>query len=225
MAVEARMMKRAARWAAVAVLLLFGSVHPAAAQAGRPLRIVVLGDSLSAGFLLPPEEAFPAVLEASLRQRGYDVAVTNAAVVNDTSWDGLARLDRDVPAGTDGVIVELGANDRLMLVDPEVTRGVLDQIVARLKARGIPVLLTGFRMPIAWGGDETRFDAVFRWVAARHRVTLYPDIYAGLWSDRRYRSLDGVHPSSDGVRRIVSGILPTVTRFVSGLPGRTRLRS
>lgn len=189
------------------------------------MRLVVLGDSLSAGFLLSPSEAFPAMLEAALRRRGYAISVANAAYTSDTSWDGLARLDRDVPPGTDGVIVELGANDQLRRVDPAVTRGVLQRIVARLTSRGVAVLLAGFRMPFDWGAGSRRFDAVYQAVARQYGTAYYPDFYAGIWTEPRFTVLDGVHPSQDGVRRIVAGILPTVERFVARLRRRPEGRS
>lgn len=205
---------------AALALAFFGFSAPASAQSGRPLKLVVLGDSLSSGFLIPASQAFPAMLEASLRARGHNVTVVDAAVTNDTSWGGLARLDRDVPADTDGVILELGANDMVRMTSPGVTGNALEQIVARLRARGIPVLLAGFRMPISWGHDAARFEAMYRAIAQRYRLAYHPDFYAGLWSHAGYRLVDGVHPSPEGVRLIVSGILPTASRFVASLRGR-----
>lgn len=199
---------------ALATLLL----SPAFAQPSRPLRLVVLGDSLSAGFLLAQEAAFPAQLETELRRRGYPVTVANAAYTNDTSWDALARIDRDVPPGTDAVIVELGANDQLRLVDPAVTQGVLQQIVARLKSRRIAVLLAGFRMPFEWGAGSHKFDTVYQSVARQYGTAYYPDFYAGVFAVPGYTGVDGVHPSPAGVQRIVAGILPTVTRFLASVP-------
>lgn len=193
---------------------------PAAAQAEKPLKLVVLGDSLSSGFFLPANQAFPAMLQAALRSQGRDVIVADAAVTNDTSWGGLARLDRDVPADTDGVILELGANDMVRMARPELTRNALEQIVARLTARKIPVLLVGFRMPITWGHDAAGFEATYRDVARRHRLNYHPDIYAGLWSHPGYRLMDGVHPSGQGVQLMVSGILPAASRFVGSLHGQ-----
>lgn len=207
--------------AAFALCLMLGGT--AAAQGPRPLKLVVLGDSLSSGFLLPSNQAFPAVLEASLRAHGRDVSVVNAGVTNDTSWGGLYRLDRDVPADTDGVVLELGANDMVRMARPDVTRNALEGIVSRLTARGIPVLLVGFRMPIAWGHDAAGFEAVYRDVARRYRLSYHPDIYAGLWSHPGYRLVDGVHPSGQGVQLMVTGILPTVNRFVGSLHGQRKV--
>lgn len=195
----------------------------AEAQGGRPLKLVVLGDSLSSGFLLPEGHAFPAVLEASLRRSGRNATVANAGVTNDTSWGGLARLDRDVPADTDGVILELGANDMVRMARPDLTRNALEQIVTRLTARGIPVFLLGFRMPIAWGHDAAGFEAVYRDVARRHRLAYHPDVYAGLWSHPGYRLVDGIHPSSQGVGLMVSAVLPGLNRFIGSLAARRAL--
>lgn len=198
------------------------------AAPGRTAQLVVLGDSLSAGYLLPDSEAFPAVLQAALRERGHDVVVVNAAVSGDTTARGLARLDRDVPDDADGVILELGANDRILGIDPATTRATLDEIVGRLRARRIPVLLAGIRFRESdWKSGREVFNAVFPEVARRNRLAYYPDFYAGLLDDRSLRIFDGVHPSGAGVRRIVAGILPTVERFLAslgrrsaGLPGR-----
>lgn len=209
--------------AAIAAVLSWLAATPATAQAGRALKLVVLGDSLSSGFLIPGSQAVPAMLEQSLRARGLAVTVVDAAVTNDTSWNGLARLDRDVPADADGVIVELGANDMVRMVDPGVTRSALSQIVERLRARGVPVLLAGFRMPISWGHDAAGFERMYRELARRYRLTYHPDFYAGLWTHPGYRLVDGIHPSPEGVRLIVSGILPVATRFTARL-GRPAAR-
>ena len=195
-----------------------------------PLRLVVLGDSLSSGLLIPTSQAFPAALEAALRQRGLDVTVANAAISGNTTSDGLARVDRDVPDGTSGVILELGANDMLRRQPAESMRANLDQIVLRLRARGIPVMLAGLRLSPTSGADLVGYDAAYRSVARRHGLVYYPDFYVGLVSDPRYTIFDRTHPSPLGVQVIVSGILPSVTRFVAtlgerrgGAPRRGRL--
>ena len=219
----ARLLRSALGALAVAIALPAALAVPATAQGQRPLKLVVLGDSLRSRLLLPATQAFPAVLEASLRAHGRDVNVVNAGVTNDTSWGALYRLDRDVPADTDGVVLELGANDMVRMARPDVTRNALEQIVSRLTARGIPVLLVGFRMPIAWGHDAAGFEAVYRDVARRYRLNYHPDIYAGLWSHPGYRLVDGVHPSGRGVQLMVSSVLPTVNRFVGSLQGHRKV--
>ena len=130
---------------------------------GRPLTIVVLGDSLSAGHGLPREAAFPEALERKLKARGHNIRMVNAGVSGDTATGGLERLDWSVPDGTDGVIVELGANDMLRGVDPAVTRKAIETIVTRLKARGVAVMLAGMYAQRNLGPAYTeRFDAIYR---------------------------------------------------------------
>lgn len=202
---------RVLAWLALSLTLL--AAPDADAQPNRPLRLVVLGDSLSAGYLIPASQAFPAVLESALRQRGLPVVVAHAGVSGDTAADGLARLERDVPAGTDGVILELGANDKLGRRDPAAAQAALEEIVRRLSARRIPVLLAGIRFTDEAGAP---YNGIFSAVARRYRTAYHPDIYAGLASDPRYRLFDRTHPSPEGVRLMVDGILPTAERFVRG---------
>lgn len=196
------------------VALFILAVSPGVqAQASRSIQLVVLGDSLSAGFLIPASTAFPAVLETALRRRGLPVTITNAGVSGDTAADGLARLDRDVPDGTDGVIVELGANDKLKRRDPAAAEAALSEIVRRLAARRIPVLVAGIRFTDPAGAP---YNGIFTAVARRHKATFYPDIYAGLTTDPRLTIFDRTHPSGEGVAVMVAGILPTAERFVRG---------
>src|SRR3954451_15000653 len=155
--------QRVAMVAAIAALLVAAGLgatpEPAAAAPGRPLRIVVLGDSLSAGYGLPRSAAFPEVLERALKARGHDVAIANAGVSGDTTTGGLERLDWSVPEGSDAVIVELGANDMLRGVDPKIPRAALEQILKRLKARNTAVMLCGMLAPRNFGPDyAAQFD-------------------------------------------------------------------
>jgi len=196
---------------------------PADAQSrgARPIKLVALGDSLTAGYGLPAEAAFPAVLERALKQRGHAVEVVNAGVSGDTASGGLERLDWSVPEGTDGVIVELGANDMLRGVDPDLTRRALDAIVTRLKARGIAVMLGGMRAAPNLGPDYARrFDAIFRDLAQKHDLVLYPFFLQDVAGERSLNLPDGLHPTAQGVERIVAGILPSVEAFL----GRIRAR-
>jgi acyl-CoA thioesterase-1 len=197
-----------------AALGLIGS--PAGATpVARPLNIVAFGDSLTAGYRLPASAAFPTVLERELKARGRMVSVANAGVSGDTSTGGLDRLDWSVPDGTDGVIVELGANDMLRGTDPAVTRKALDTIVSRLKARGIPVMLAGMRASANLGPDYVaRFDTIYPDLAKSHDLVLYPFFLAGIAGDRSYNLEDGLHPNPKGVETIVTGILPSVESFL-----------
>lgn len=196
---------------------------PTMSQQGRTIRLVALGDSLTAGFLLPDSAAFPSVLERALQARGRAVEVANAGVSGDTVAGGLQRLDVAVPDGTDGVILELGANDMLRGSDPAAIRAGLEQIIGRLAARGIPVLLAGVRATEARDpAYRARFDAIYPDLARRYRLTYYPDFYAGVGADPGFKIFDGVHPSAEGVRQIVARVLPSVETFLTRLRARTR---
>jgi acyl-CoA thioesterase-1 len=173
--------------------------------------IAAFGDSLSAGYQLPADAAFPAVLEQALRQRGYDVRVTNAAVSGDTTQGGVERLDWSVPDGTDLAIVELGANDMLRGVDTAVTAKNLADIVAGLQKRHIRVLLAGMYAATELDtGYRERFAAIYPSLAKRDGVPLYPFFLAGLIGHPELHLTDGLHPNAAGVRVIVENILPTV---------------
>lgn len=187
--------------------------------AAAPLRIVALGDSLTAGYALPPEAAFPVVLEAALKARGHYVAIANAGVSGDTASAGLARLDWSVPDGTRAVILELGANDMLRGIDPAVTAKALDTIVTRLKARDVAVLLAGMRAAPNLGSDYARrFEAIYTDLASKHDLMLYPFFLDGVTGQSARMLPDGLHPNADGVGVIVDRILPTVERFLATLP-------
>jgi acyl-CoA thioesterase-1 len=182
---------------------------------------VVLGDSLTAGYGLPQEAAFPAVLERALKAKGYRVEITNAGVSGDTSSGGLDRLDWSVPDGTDGVIVELGANDMLRGLDPAVPRRAIGAIVERLKARNIPVMLAGMYASRNLGPDYVqKFDSLYQDIAKRHDLVLYPFFLDGVAGERSLNLPDGLHPTAKGVEIIVGRILPTVESFIGRLPNR-----
>ena len=188
----------------------------------KPLKLVAFGDSLSAGYNLPGSAAFPTVLEKLLRDKGISVEIANAGVSGDTSQGGLERLDWSVPDGTDGVILELGANDALRGVDPALTETSLDAIVTRLKARGIPVLLAGMYAPRSNGPDYVaRFDAIYPKLAEKHGLILYPFFLDGIAGDRVLNQPDMLHPTAEGVRVIAQRILPTVERFLASLRPRS----
>jgi acyl-CoA thioesterase I len=181
----------------------------------RPLRILALGDSLTAGYGLAPDEAFPDRLQQALRAEGRDVTVINAGVSGDTTSGGRARLDWALAERPDLAIVELGANDGLRGIDPTLTQGNLDAILTRLKAAGIPVLLTGMRAPPNYGkAFEAQFKAVFETLAARHDVIFYPFFLDGVAGDPRLNQPDGIHPTAPGVEVIVRRILPSVRRLL-----------
>ena len=186
------------------------------AIAAEPVKIVVLGDSLSAGYGLPAGAAFPERLAAALKAKGIAVNIANAGVSGDTTSGGLARLDWSVPEGTDAVIVELGANDALRGVDPKVTRNALDTIIGKLKQRRISVLLAGMRAPRNMGPDYVRaFDAIYPALAKDHGVPLYPFFLDGVATDPKLNQADGIHPTAPGVDAIVARIMPDVEALVA----------
>ena len=196
------------------VVLLFAQMRPVPADA--PVKIVALGDSLTAGFGLPREDAFPAKLEAALKTMGLAVEIANAGVSGDTASGGLARLDWSVPGGTDAVILELGANDALRGLDPKVTRAALEGILRRLKERGIAVLLAGMRAPPNLGADYVGvFDAIFPELATEHDALLYPFFLDGVAADRALNQPDGLHPTARGIDAIVQRILPKAEELVA----------
>jgi acyl-CoA thioesterase I len=186
-----------------------------AAGGAKVVKMVVLGDSLSAGLGLPAAAAFPARLQKALKDKGIDVDMINAGVSGDTSSGGRERLDWSVPEGTEAVIVELGANDALRGVDPAVTRAALSDIVSRLKARGIAVLLCGMLAPPNYGHDYAgRFNPIYPDLAKSFDVSLYPFFLDGVAADAKLNQADGIHPTAEGVDIIVHNILPTVEALI-----------
>jgi len=207
------------------LVLMFGlmTALPVAARADavKPVKLVVLGDSLSAGLGLPANEAFPAKLQKALKDKGLDVDITNAGVSGDTASGGRDRLDWSVAQGTEAVMVELGANDALRGIDPAVTRGALTEIVTRLKARGIAVMLCGMLAPPNYGSDyAAKFNAIYPDLAKQFGVTLYPFYLDGVAADPKLNQADGIHPTAAGVDIIVAKMLPTVEAFLQPLRGQ-----
>jgi len=183
--------------------------------AGPPVRVVALGDSLTAGFGLPAEAAFPEQLARALSAKGKTVAITNAGVSGDTAADGLARLAWSVPEGTEAVIVELGANDALRGIDPQITRAALESILRGLKQRRIAVLLAGMLAPRNLGEDYGRaFDAIFPGLAADFETLFYPFFLDGVATNPALNQADGLHPTAAGVDLIVRKILPKVEELI-----------
>ena len=187
----------------------------------KPIKIVVLGDSLSAGLGLSASAAFPERLQKTLESKGIAVDITNAGVSGDTSSGGRDRLDWSVPDGAQAVILELGANDALRGTDPAVTRSALSDILTRLKARKIAVLLCGMVAPPNYGSDySARFNAIYPDLAKSFGVPLYPFFLQGVAADARLNQADGMHPTAEGVDVIVKNILPTVEAFLGTISGQ-----
>jgi len=204
--------------ALVALLAAFGSVSLGASAVlaqDRPVRIAVLGDSLVAGFGLPEAQAFPARLEAALKERGHKVRVINAGVSGDTSAGGKARLDWTLADKPQILIVELGANDALRGLDPGQTEANLDDLITRAKASGATVLLAGMRAPPNWGRQyQEQFDQLFPRLAQKHDVPLYPFYLEGVALDPALNQQDGIHPNAVGVEIIVRNMIPVVEKLV-----------
>lgn len=200
----------------VLAVLLCAFASSAQAADARPVKIVVLGDSLSAGFGLPAGDAFPAKLAQALKAKGVAANVANAGVSGDTASGGLGRLDWSVPDGTEALILELGANDALRGVDPKVTKNALDTILSKLKARHIAVLLAGMKAPRNMGFDYVRsFDAIYPALASTHPVVFYPFFLDGVAGDPKLNQADGLHPTVAGVDVIVTRILPQVEELIA----------
>lgn len=206
--------------------LLLAVAEPALAQSSQaksvaPLKMVVLGDSLSAGYGLSGVDAFPAKLQKTLKAKGIDVDMTNAGVSGDTASGGRDRLDWSVPQGTQAVIVELGANDALRGTDPAVTRAALTDIVKQLKARGIAVMLCGMVAPPNYGADfAARFNSIYPDIAKSYGVPLYPFFLEGVAADAKLNQADGMHPTAAGIDIIVKNILPAVEAFIASVSDR-----
>jgi acyl-CoA thioesterase-1 len=188
----------------------------------RPINIVALGDSLTAGYGLSGRDAFPSQLQRALAAKGLTVNMVNAGVSGDTTTGGLSRLDWSVPDGTDAVILELGANDALRGFDPAIPRKALDTMLRRLAERKIPVLLCGMVAPPNLGAEYGRaFDPIYPELAARYGAILYPFFLAGVAADPNLNQRDGLHPTTAGVAVIVDKILPQVEQLIARAKAKT----
>lgn len=194
------------------------SAQAAAVQGARPIKMVVLGDSLSAGYQLAAAAAFPVRLQKALKAKGLDVDMINAGVSGDTASGGRDRLEWSVPEGTQAVIVELGANDALRGTDPKITHAALSDILTRLKARNIAVLLCGMYAPPNYGAEySARFNAIYPDLAKTFSVPLYPFFLEGVATIAKLNQPDGLHPTAEGIDLVVKNILPSVEAFLRGI--------
>jgi acyl-CoA thioesterase I len=201
----------------VAVVLM--TLAPGTAAEAAPIKLLAFGDSLTAGFGLRPEEAYPVKLQAALKAKGYDVTVINAGVSGDTTAGGLARLDWALGDHPGYALVELGANDMLRGLDPAAAKDNLDKILTGLAAAKVKVLLIGMKSSRNWGPDyEQKFDRIYPDLAAEHHVLLYPFFLDGVALDPKLNQPDMLHPLGPGVDIIVARTLPAVTALL-GAPG------
>jgi acyl-CoA thioesterase I len=213
-------------WAVGCSLAWFACTGAARAQAPvtqAPVKIVALGDSLTAGFGLAQQDGFVARLQKALTANGIAAEIEDAGVSGDTASGGLARLDWSVPDGTDAVILELGANDMLRGINPDVTRAALDGILSRLKERHVAVLLCGMLAAPNLGADYGRaFEAIFPELSIKYKVPLYPFFLDGVAGNPRLQQADGLHPNAAGVDVIVTNILLKVEALIARLREQKR---
>jgi len=198
----------------VAVFLISGQLAFA-----KPVTLLVLGDSLTAGLGLEPEDAFPAKLEAALKPRHPDLIIVNAGVSGDTAADGLARLDWALSEDVGGLIVGLGANDALRGLDAAQTETALDGILAKAQQRNLPVLILGMKAPPNMGPDYVaRFDGLYPRLAEKHGALLYPFFLDGVAANVGLNQADGMHPNASGVDAIVLKAMPLVEELIGKVP-------
>ncbi|TPW27522.1 arylesterase [Martelella alba] len=204
---------------AVVTAITISFVRPG--LAADPLKLVVFGDSLVAGYELAAGEDYPAQLEKALNDAGYDVTVTNAGVSGDTTSGGLARIDWSIPDGTDGILLELGANDALRGIPPEKTKDNLEAMLSRLSERHIPVMLMGMMAPPNMGDAYAAvFNGIYEELATTRGLTLYPFFLDGVTTHADLQLSDGMHPNADGVKVMVEKSLPTVEAFLATIGGQ-----
>jgi acyl-CoA thioesterase-1 len=209
------MIKRIARklrsGAAVPIALAVALICWAAEADARDIKLLALGDSLTAGYGLAKSDGFTEQLEKALRAEGRSVRVINAGVSGDTTAGGRARLDWALADKPDAVLLELGANDGLRGIEPRVTRENLAAILDRFEAMGLPVLFAGMRAPPNLGPEYGReYDAVFTDLASRRDVVFYPFFLEGVAGKPDLNQRDGIHPTAEGVAVLVGRILPAV---------------
>lgn len=182
----------------------------------RPLRLLALGDSLTAGYGLPHADGFEAQLEGALRASGEDVQLVDGGVSGDTSAGGRSRLGWAIGDGVDAAIVELGGNDGLRGLDPTTTEANLAAILDALQARHVPVLLSGMYAPPNLGSDYQRqFRAVFDRLGSRPGVLYEPFFLDGVALHPELHQTDGIHPNAAGVTVIVRRLLPRVRELLA----------
>src|SRR5271165_1808926 len=206
-------------FATAAIVTFYAAKVPARAEAAQDKQEIVIlsfGDSLMAGYQIPIDKAFPAQLEAALREKGYNVRVVNSGVSGDTAAEGLARLDWSLEEKVDGAIVEFGANDALRGIDPKLTERALGEILKALKERKIELLIAGMEAPRNWGeAYDAAFRAIYPRLAAQQDTLLYPFFLKDVATVRSLNLADGLHPTPDGVAIIVRNFLPDAEKLIA----------
>lgn len=198
-----------------ALVLAFVIALPAGAASAGPYRILVLGDSLTAGYGLPENDGFIPQLQDALDKMGLATKVINGGVSGDTTAGGLSRLDWMLADRPDIILIELGANDALRGLSPEEAKNNLEQIILRCKATGARILLAGMLAPRNMGDEYAeRFDAIYPALAQAHGIMLYPFFLDGVAARPELNQQDGLHPTREGVAVIVKGILPYLVDII-----------
>ena len=199
--------------------LVMGTTTMTTPVAAKTPEVLAFGDSLTAGLGLAASEAFPARLQARLKDDNIDIKMINSGVSGDTTTDGLARLDWALADKPDFVILALGSNDALRGIDPKIVRANLDKMIDKIAASGAKLLLLGMRAPANWGLDYQRaFDQIYPDLATAHGVPLYPFFLEGVAMDPKLNQPDGLHPNEQGVAVLVDRIAPLVAKLISGEP-------
>ena len=200
-------------------MLLFGFLVMFTPATAKPITILALGDSLTAGYGLEPGHAMPDILQQALSKEGVDVKIINAGVSGDTAAQGAARLDWALTDDVKAIILELGANDALRGLPPEQVDQALRQVMDKAKAKNLPVLILGTKAPPNLGADyQTKFDAIYTKLAADYGAALYPFYLEGVAAQHDLNQPDGIHPNDKGLTIIVAKLAPAVKSFVSKLP-------
>jgi acyl-CoA thioesterase-1 len=180
--------------------------------------IVAVGDSLTAGYRVAEDQAYPAILQQRLDRDGYNLEVINAGISGETSSGTLARLDWILTLKPAIIILETGANDGLRGIDPQLTRDNIDRIVTRLKTEGIVVVLAGMKMIKNLGKTFTRdFESLYPAIAAKQGVIFIPFFLEGVAANRQLNQADGIHPTEEGYRRVVDHVYPFVVEAIKGI--------
>ena len=210
---NARVLRRTKVALATLLLLCAGPAH------ARTLRLLILGDSLAAGYGLAAPDGFQARLSDALHARGHDVVLVDAAVSGDTTAGGRARLDWAIGDGVDAALIELGGNDGLRGLDPANTQQNLAAILETLAARHIPALLSGMEAPPNLGQDYARaFRAVFAHLGTTPGLLFDPFFLQGVAADSALNQPDHIHPNPEGVKREVARLLPLVEQLLAKVP-------
>jgi len=179
--------------------------------AAREVTLVCLGDSLTEGYGVEPEDSYPRVLERRLREDGLEVRVLNAGISGSTSASGLSRLRWQLRAAPDLLLLALGANDGLRGIDPAATRRNLARVLELARDAELPVVLAGMRLPPNYGPEHVKaFEALFPSLAEEYGVPLVPFLLEGVAARPELNLADGIHPTARGYRRVVDNLLPVL---------------